>query len=209
MTEAASVPTSTPLDGWLTRLAQPDGDPGGGAASGVVLGLSAALMRMVAEYTDDSRAAQSAERLTNRRQEALDAAEADGARSAAFGAALALPAGDPQRETLVRDAAIDAARSSAALGAVGLDLLDELKSLAPVANPHLAADLAIAAETLATGIAGASINLRANLQIARKHDADPAAIRVLEDDADRLATARSEAASIASDVSARFDDGQE
>lgn len=205
MTAAPSVPTSTPLDGWLARLAQPGGDPGGGAASGVILGLSAALLRMVAEYTDDPRATQAAGRLARCRQEALDAAEADGAHSAAFGAALALPADDPQRETRVRDAAIDAARSSAALGAVGLGLLEELRSIEGFANPHLGADLAIAAETLSTGIAGASINLRANLQIARKHDADPSVISDLEDDAGRLADARSEAAAIASDVSARFD----
>ncbi len=206
MSETPTVPTSAPLDGWLARLAQADGDPGGGAASGVILGLSAALMRMVAEYTDDPRARQSAETLARRRQEALDAAEADGIRSAAFGAALALPSDDPQREGRVRDAAIEAAESSAVLGAVGLGLLDELRPLVAVANPHLAADLAIAAETLATGIAGASINLRANLKIARKHGAAGSARQVLEEEAARLATARSEAASIAADLSVRFDD---
>src|SRR5690349_2077027 len=124
MDHDADVPTSTPLDGWLAQLGQPNGAPGGGAASGVMLGIAASLLRMVAEYTpDDPRAAECGDRLARTRIEALVAVEDDGVLSAGFGAALALPTDDPERDRRVRDAAMDAAESSTRLGAIGVRLL--------------------------------------------------------------------------------------
>lgn len=206
MNESAQVPTSTPLSGWLAELAQPTGAPGGGAASGVMLGLAAALLRMVAEYTpDDPQAAECAARLATRRQQALDAAEADGVSSAEFGAALALPAEDPTRGEHVRDAAISAARSSVRLGDVGADLLPELRLMARIGNPHLAADLGVAAEALAAGIAGAVINVRANLQTARRHEADRSVLEACSADAERLSAVRSEVVRIAATTAAALE----
>lgn len=200
-------PTSPAVSSWLAELAQPKGSPGGGAAGAVMLGISAALMRMVAAYTpDDSRVAESAGRLARLREEALDAADEDGARSAAFGAALALPADDPTRAERVRGSAVDAARSSAMLGAVGIRLIPELRLLVSRGNPALAADLAIAAEALVAGLSGASVNLRANLQTARRHDLDQPLADALHEDGRRLAAARSAAAEISADLSVRFDE---
>ena len=114
MDDSARIPASTSLSAWLDKLAQPDGAPGGGAACGVMLALSAALLRMVAEYTpDDPRAIACAARLVDVRLTALGAAEADGVSSAELGAALRVAADDPARDDRVRDAAIRAARSSA------------------------------------------------------------------------------------------------
>ncbi|HYJ50974.1 MAG TPA: cyclodeaminase/cyclohydrolase family protein [Microbacterium sp.] len=203
--QEARVPTSTSLSAWLDKLAQPDGAPGGGAACGVMLGLSAALLRMVAEYTpDDERAIDSAERLVTRRADALAGAEADGVRSAELGAALALSPDDPARDEQVRATAVGAAQSSVTLGDVGVDLVDELRLLVDIGNPHLAADLAVAGEALAAGIAGASINLRANLQLAHAHGGDDG-LGALYADAERLQTARDAAARLAADESRRFD----
>jgi formiminotetrahydrofolate cyclodeaminase len=206
MPEIDPVPTEMPLDDWLAQLARPKGAPGGGAASGVALALSAGLLHMVAGYTDDPRAPEAEARLASGRQDALAAAEADGVRSAEFGAALALPAGDPSREARVRQGAVDAARSSVALGDVGAQLLPDLRLLAEIANPNLGADLAIAAETLAVGTFGAIVNLRANLRTAHRHDADRSACAALADDAERLAGVRADAQAIAHRVAARFDD---
>ncbi|WP_341947042.1 cyclodeaminase/cyclohydrolase family protein [Microbacterium sp. LWH11-1.2] len=204
MDHDADVPTSTPLDGWLAQLGQPNGAPGGGAAAGVMLGIAASLLRMVAEYTpDDPRATECADRLARMRVEALDAAEADGILSAGFGAALALPAEDSERDARVRDAAIEAAESSTRLGAIGIRLLPEVRVLTEIGNPHLQADLAVAAEALRAGLAGATINLRANLQIARKHDA-PAPLRSdLDAEASRLTEAQNAVARIADELAAR------
>ncbi len=206
MNETTRIPASTSLSAWLDKLAQPDGAPGGGAACGVMLALSAALLRMVAEYTpDDERAEECAARLVTRRVDALDTAETDGVRSAELGAALRTPTDDPDRDERVRDAATEAARLSAALGEIGVGLIDELRLLGEIGNPHLAADLAVAGEALAAGIAGASINLRANVSLARAHGAREE-LATLQADIERLRSARAAAARIADETAARFDD---
>ena len=206
MDDSVPVPTSVPLSDWLTELARPTGAPGGGAACGVMLGISAALLRMVAEYTDDERATASAARLAQLRSDVLSAAEADEVRSAEFGAALALDSEDPECDAQVRDAALSAAASSAALGQAGEGLLPELRLLVDIGNRHLAADLSIAADALATGIRGASTNLRANLQTASRHGArredHPALVAAVE----RFAAAQAEAAEVVAKVSASFDE---
>jgi formiminotetrahydrofolate cyclodeaminase len=206
MSDDVPVSASTPLSAWLAELAQPSGAPGGGAASAVLVATSAALLRMVAEYTpDDPRASECAERLVSRRTEALDAAQADGLRSAELGAALTLSADDPDRDVRVRDAACAAARSSASIGQVGRALVSELRLLAQISNPQLAADLAVAAAALAAGVAGASINLRADLQTARKHGAPRSALAELHAAARLLAVDRSAAADISEQIAAAFD----
>lgn len=206
MDASVPVPTSVPLSDWLTELAQPTGAPGGGAACGVMLGISAALLRMVAEYTDDERASASAGRLTGLREDVLSAAEADEVRSAAFGAALALDSEDPERDARVREAALSAAGSSSVLGEAGERLLPELRLLVDIGNPHLGADLSIAADALATGIRGASTNLRANLRTASRHGAQREDHPELVAAVERFAVAQEEAGEVVAKVSARFDD---
>jgi formiminotetrahydrofolate cyclodeaminase len=200
MEDSADIPTSTPLDGWLGALAQPSGSPGGGAASGVMLGIAASLLRMVAEYTDDdARASECGDRLAESRGEVLAAVEADGVASADFGAALALPTDDPDRDRRVGEAAVDAAESSAQLGGIGIRLVAEVRLLAEIGNPHLSADLAVAVEALRAGAAGALINLRGDLKMARAHAA--ASLTPLEAAASRLSDAVRETARIADELS--------
>ncbi len=206
MTESADVPTSRPMDAWLDALSQPTGSPGGGAASGVMLGLAAALMGMVAGYTPDVPAvAERTGRLDAVRSDLLRAVEADGVVSASFGAALALSPEDPDREDRVREAAIEAAQSVARLGRAGVALVTEARMLSAEGNPHLAVDLAVATEALEAGLAGASLNLRANLQLARSHGASRPMLVGLEDEVGRLADARTQVARITTELSARLD----
>lgn len=206
MTDSADIPTSRPLDAWLDALSRPTGSPGGGAASGVMLGLSAALMSMVAAYTPDEPAAvESADRLVRLRAEILQAVEADGPVSADLGAALALPMGDAAREERVRATAVDAAQSVARLGRLGLALLPEARTLSDDGNPHLAVDLAVATEALHGGLSGASLNLRANLQLARRHGATPPMLTSLAEDVARLAEARAQVERISAELSGRLD----
>lgn len=193
------------MDGWLDALSRPTGSPGGGAASGVMLGLAAALMGMVAGYTDDAAVAERARPLDSVRAELLQAVEADGVVSARFGAALALAPEDPAREETVRDAAVEAAQSVARLARIGITLVAEARVLADQGNPHLAVDLAVATEALGAGLAGASLNLRANLQLARRHGASPAMPTALEEEVGRLAEARTQVAQITAELSARLD----
>lgn len=203
-------PSSTPHDltGWLDRLAEADGSQGGGAACGVLLGISAALMEMVARYSmDDDRAGGCAARLGERRRQAVSAAEADGSRSAQLGAALRVPHGDPDRDRGIRDAALAAAASSAELGAVGVALIAELALLSDIGSPHVAADLAVAAESLSAGIAGAAVNLRADLDLVGAHAADDSAAdsaRGLAQAALSLRDARDAASAYAGTISSSF-----
>lgn len=202
MTETPDVPPSTPLDDWLAALGRPIGAPGGGAASGVMLGIAAALLQMVAEYTPgDSRAEECGIRLARHRRDALAAAEADGVLSADFGAALALPTEDPARDSRVRKAAAAAAESSARLGEIGIRLQDELRLLIEVGNPHLVADLAVAAEALGAGLSGALINLRANVQTAQKHGMPSEDAADLRADEARLSDTRQTIIRLADEVS--------
>ena len=194
------------LDAWLRSLAEADGAPGGGAACGVMLGVSAALLHMVAGYTQDPRAAQSAHRLVGLRRDALRAADADGACSAALGAALAREKDDAGRDDAVRDAALAAAESSSALGGVAESLVPELELLAEIGNPHITADLVVAAHALVAGVAGAMVNLRGDIGLAEAHpaaDADPAARRRLEAGLRSMMDARDAASRSAAALSAR------
>lgn len=202
------VKTSEALDVWLDRLAQADGAPGGGAACGVMLAVAAALLRMVALYTsDDERATQSAARLVASRREALRAAEADGMRSAALGAAVGAAPDSPGRDRSVRDAAVAAAASSATLGQVGADLLPELELLARIGNPNVTADLVGAAHALIAGVAGALVNLRGDVELAARHaDAgeEDAEWGELTTAAGAMEEVREAASAIAGTLSAKF-----
>ncbi|WP_336645029.1 cyclodeaminase/cyclohydrolase family protein [Microbacterium sp. USHLN186] len=205
MADPAHVPTSRPMDAWLAALSQPNGSPGGGAATGVLLGIAAALMGMVAAYTPDSPAASAcAERLERNRADVLDAVEADGVLSARFGAALALPTGDPRRDERVSDAAVEAATSVARLGAIGILLASDAQVLASAGNPHIAVDLAVAMESLAAGLSGAALSIRANLQIARNHGAPEATTASLETDVRRLHEAHAGVMKMVAEISAQL-----
>ncbi len=206
MVDSADIPPSTPMDAWLDALGQPTGAPGGGAASGVMIAAAAALMAMVAGYTtDDDRVSKSVDSLADRRSEALRAVEDDGVASAGFGAALALADDDPERDERVRDAAIDAARSAARVGDVGVAMMPELRLLAASGNPHLAVDLAVAAEALRAGQSGASLNIRANVRIARAHGASGAPLDALAETVARLTDARRDVSRVVDELSSRLD----
>ncbi|MEI2268817.1 cyclodeaminase/cyclohydrolase family protein [Microbacterium sp. No. 7] len=162
-------PAETPVAEWVDRLAQAKGAPGGGAACGVMTGIAAGLLGMVAAYTDDDPEARQAEqRLSRTRRLALDAAEEDGVRSAAFGAALAMDQG-PDRERAVRDATVVAVASALDVGRVAASLLEEVRLLADIGNPHVEADLRVAVEALRAALEGTNHTARANLDLLARH----------------------------------------
>ncbi|MET0860561.1 MAG: cyclodeaminase/cyclohydrolase family protein [Microbacterium sp.] len=162
-------PAATPLAEWLARLAQAHGAPGGGAACAVMTAISAALLGMVAGYTADrAEARQAAHRLGVRRSAALTAAEEDGIRSAAFGAALAMDDG-PERDRAVRQASVDAIVSTLTVGRLGVSLVDDVRLLVDIGNPHVEADLLVAVEALRAALEGANVTARANLDLLARH----------------------------------------
>lgn len=189
-------PAETPLAEWVDRLAQAKGAPGGGAACGVMTGIAAALLGMVAAYTADDLEARGAEqRLSDKRRRAMEAAEKDGVRSAAFGAALAMDQG-PDRERAVRQATVDAVASALDVGRIAASLLEEVRLLADIGNPHVEADLRVAVEALRAALEGTNHTARANLDLLARHrtaddQLDPQVVD-LEGDLADLAEARAE-----------------
>ena len=139
-------PAETTLAEWVDRLAQAQGAPGGGAACGVMTGIAAGLLGMVAAYTaHDLEARQAEQRLSDKRGLAMRAAEEDGVRSATFGAALAMDQGI-DRERAVREATVDAVASALDVGRIATSLLEEVRLLADIGNPHVEPDLRVAVE---------------------------------------------------------------
>jgi formiminotetrahydrofolate cyclodeaminase len=163
------IPAATPLDEWLDRLAEGHGAPGGGAACAVMTAIAAALLGMVAAYTpDEPDAARARERVDRIRRQATAAAEADGVRSAGFGAALAMEDG-PERESSVRAATVEATDSSLAVGKIATNLVEEVRLLAEVGNPNVEADLLVAGEALAAALGGVVATTRADLDLLAGH----------------------------------------
>lgn len=150
------------IDRWTARLAEAQGEPGGGAAAGVMLALAAGLISMVAGYSgaDEVRT-----RARSLREDALDAADADAAASAAFGAAFHRD--DEGRADAIRDASLEAARSSARLGDRARGAIPDLEHLAAHGDPTLVADVAAAAAALRGALASARTNLSYDLATLR------------------------------------------
>ena len=113
--------------------------------------------------------------------------------------------GPRSRDERVRDAAVEAARSAARVGAIGVAMLRDVRVLVEAGNPHIVVDLAVAAEALRAGLSGGAMNIRANLQIARRHAAAAETIADLEADVERVADAEREVGEIIRELSSRLD----
>lgn len=150
------------IDRWTAHLGEAQGDPGGGAAAGVMLSLAAGLISMVARY---SGAEEVVARAGELRQAALDAADADAEASAAFGAAFRRD--DEGRAQAIREASLEAAHSSARLGDRARSAVPDLEHLAAHGDPGLVADVAVAAAALRAALASARTNLSYDLATLR------------------------------------------
>ncbi|MFJ5106389.1 MULTISPECIES: cyclodeaminase/cyclohydrolase family protein [unclassified Glutamicibacter] len=152
---------------WLEELAESDGNPGGGAAAALMLGVAAALMSMSAGYVSASGPAQAElaglqARAKQLRIDALGMADRDAKASADFGEASAQPPSE-QRDRQLAAACLQAAKSSAALGALAMTAVNDLRWLDQHAKPQLVADVAAALGMVRAVLQAASSNLRYDL----------------------------------------------
>lgn len=175
-TEHSSVST------WMQALGTATGNPGGGAASGLMLAIAAGLTAMVAGYTRATHATEDASgrdtteaeatiaalraRAEARSELALRLADEDAHASRAFGSAFHLPAG-VERDEAIRAASIEAAAASARLGEHAVDAIDDLAWLTEHGNPALIADVAVAIGALRAAITGARTNVSFDLGSVR------------------------------------------
>jgi methenyltetrahydrofolate cyclohydrolase len=157
---------------FLTRLAARTAAPGGGATGALHAAQAAALLAMVARFSDGPRSdadvvgrvRAAADGLAD---EALELAEADSAAFEKVIAAYDLPKGTDE-EKAARSAAIaealgGAARPQADLMAAAMRLAGLAEDLLPAANRNLITDLAAAAAAIGAAAITAQVNLEANL----------------------------------------------
>jgi formiminotetrahydrofolate cyclodeaminase len=169
---------------WAAGLAAAHGNPGGGAAAGVMLSFAAALVSMVAGYTEADRYADAPEddewerqrssvagRARDIRHRALALADADAAVSGGFGAAFRHEPG-PERDEAVREASLAASRSSEDLGDAALPLIDDLEWVQERGNPALRADVVVAEAALRAALVAARANLSNDLHAMISAEAD-------------------------------------
>lgn len=154
------------VEEWTKALAKSSGSPGGGAGTGVMLGIAASLTSMVAGYSDNAGEGLLA-RAHTLRETALRLADEDAAASKAFGAAFRLDPG-PEREKAIREASVEAAKASAVLGDRAIDAIEDLEWLATNGNPALIADVVVAFGALRAAIAGARTNVSFDLAALAK-----------------------------------------
>ncbi|MGD0557992.1 MAG: cyclodeaminase/cyclohydrolase family protein [Streptosporangiaceae bacterium] len=159
---------------FLTQLAARVPVPGGGATAALHAAQSAALLAMVARYSDGPKYAEHAAIIDRVRTEAdglvtdaLGLAEDDAAAFGAVAEAYKLPKDTDEDKTL-RSAAIEAALAGAAkppadvvLAALRLAQLSE--ELVPVANRNVLSDVGVAAETARAAAVTAALNIEINL----------------------------------------------
>jgi methenyltetrahydrofolate cyclohydrolase len=195
------------IGSFLTRLAARSAAPGGGATGALHAAQAAALLAMVARFSDGPRhdadvVGQVRAAADGLSDEALDLAEADSAAFEKVIAAYQLPKGT-EEEQAARSAAIAeafgaAARPPADLMAAAVRLAGLAEDLLPAANRNVIGDIAAAAAAIGAAAITAQVNIEANLSGIK----DPALIEELTntaaladgvaDRADRLVTAARE-----------------
>ena len=189
---------------FLNRLAARSAAPGGGTTGALHAAQAAALLAMVARYSDGprhdaevvGRVRAAADGLAG---EALELAEADSAAFERVADAYKLPKGTPEEQAARSDAIAEAlggaARPPADLMAASVRLAGLGEDLLAVANRNVISDIAAAAAAIGAAAVTAQVNIEANLGGIK----DPAQVAELTstaaladgvaDRADRLITA--------------------
>lgn len=162
------------IDSFLHDLAARAPTPGGGATSALHAAQGAALVAMVARYSDGARYAAHAAAITEIRDaadelraSALALAEQDAVAFGSVGAAYGLPKSNDDekaaRTRAITAALAEAGRVPARVIAVADQLLDLAEELRPIGNTNVIADVAAAADAARAAASTARVNIEINL----------------------------------------------
>ncbi|GAA4846805.1 cyclodeaminase/cyclohydrolase family protein [Saccharopolyspora rosea] len=165
---------SDTIDTFLHNLAARIPAPGGGASAALHAAQAAALVAMVARYSDGPKYAEHAaiiERVRDTADElrtrSLELAEQDVAVFTAVGRAYGLPKSTPEekaaRSRAIATALVEAGRVPARVLAVARDVLRLAEELRPLGNPNVISDIAAAADAARAAVATARTNVEINL----------------------------------------------
>jgi formiminotetrahydrofolate cyclodeaminase len=158
---------------FLAQLADRIPAPGGGASAALHAAQAAALVAMVARYSDGEKYAEHAaaiarirEKADDLRVTALDLAEEDAAAFRVVAAAYQMPRGDAEdkaaRSAAIAAATVDAARPPARVIAVAGEIVALAEELGPVGNRNVISDVAAAAAALRAAAVTAQVNVEVN-----------------------------------------------
>jgi formiminotetrahydrofolate cyclodeaminase len=172
-TKGAAVRNQT-IEQFLTALAARVPAPGGGASAALHAAQAAALVAMVARYSDGPKYADHAvavgrirDAADELRETALALAEEDAAAFTAVTEAYRLPkataAEAPARSAAIVTALLGAARPPAFVIGVAARVLDLAEDLLPIGNPNVISDVAAAAEAARAAATTARVNVEINL----------------------------------------------
>ena len=162
------------IEAFLTDLAARIPAPGGGATAALQAAQAAALLAMVARYSDGPKNTPDAYAIESVLAEAdrlrVSCAELIAADAAAFGAVAAaykLPRETVElagtRSAAIAEALTGAAEPPAAVIAAGAQLVELATILRPIGNRSVLIDVAAAAEAIRAAVATARINVAVNV----------------------------------------------
>ena len=192
------------IGSFLARLAARSAAPGGGATGALHAAQAAALLAMVARFSDGPR--YDAETVGRIRaaadglaDEGIGLAVADSAAFEKVVTAYGLPKDTPEaraaRSAAIGDAIAGAARPPADLMAASVRLVGLAEELLPVANKNVISDIAAAAAAISAAAVTAAVNIEANLggikdpALAAELSATAALANGVADRADRVISA--------------------
>ena len=162
------------VETFLAQLAARVPAPGGGATAALHAAQAAALVAMVARYSDSAKYADHAEEIATitstadrLRHNALGLAEEDAAAFTAVTTAYGLPKGTPDeaaaRSEAIAKALVAAAHVPAIVVAVAEQVLSLAEQLLPIGNRNVISDVAAAAEAARAAATTARVNVEINL----------------------------------------------
>jgi formiminotetrahydrofolate cyclodeaminase len=162
------------VETFLAQLAARVPAPGGGATAGLHAAQGAALVAMVARYSDSAKFADHAAEIATitatadrLRENALALAEEDAAAFTAVTQAYGLPKGTPAeaaaRSEAIAKALVTAASVPAFVIAVAEKVLGLAEQLLPIGNRNVISDVAAAAETARAAATTARVNVEVHL----------------------------------------------
>jgi methenyltetrahydrofolate cyclohydrolase len=162
------------IETFLAQLAARVPAPGGGATAALHAAQAAALVAMVARYSDSAKYADSAEEIATithtadrLRENALGLAEEDAAAFTAVTEAYRLPKETADeaaaRSEAIARALVGAAHVPAIVVAVAEQVLGLAEQLLPIGNRNVIRDVAAAAEAARAAATTARVNVEVNL----------------------------------------------
>ncbi|MGY1683865.1 cyclodeaminase/cyclohydrolase family protein [Geodermatophilus sp. SYSU D01176] len=162
------------IETFLEQLAARVPAPGGGATAALHAAQAAALVAMVARYSDSAKYAEHAEEIATLtatadrlRQNAVGLAEEDAAAFTAVTEAYRLPKGTPDEAAARSEAIARALVAAANVPAIVVRVADQVLGLAeqllPIGNRNVISDVAAAAEAARAAATTARVNVEVNL----------------------------------------------